>query len=279
MDLRMDVDGGKVMEGFSNFMAGSDKMMPWTQVTNILNRQIAYLRQKAIQDSNAMVLAAPEYKAKSLKFLEDNAALPGVTRLTNGVEYKVVKEGDGVMPGGNDIVTASVSAKTIDGNEIGSVTHRELNVRNPTPLPPIVGTILPMIKAGSHWEIYVPYELAYGDKPAMSSALRAPKVPPFSTVIFDIQLEAVRPGGPAPAPTPAMPPPGATPMPAAVRPNPSMPPGPPVMHPPIVPAQASSDIVRVPSTDELARGSNIEVMTLDQAIKRSQATNNAGTNK
>ena len=35
MDLRMDVYGAKVMEGFTNFMAGSDKMMPWTQVANL----------------------------------------------------------------------------------------------------------------------------------------------------------------------------------------------------------------------------------------------------
>ena len=66
-----------------------------------------------------MVLAASDYKAKSLKFLEDNAALPGVTRLTNGVEYKVVKEGDGVMPGESDLVTVTLAAKTIDGKISG----------------------------------------------------------------------------------------------------------------------------------------------------------------
>jgi FKBP-type peptidyl-prolyl cis-trans isomerase len=253
-------------------MAAPDKAMPWMEVTNIMNRQVAFLKEKALAESNAMIAAGPETKAKGLKFLEDNAALPGVTRLTNGVEYKVVKEGDGVMPGGNDTVTVTLAAQLIDGSEIGTLSHRELPVANLRPLPLALGSVLTTMKAGSHWIIYVPYDLAYGDKPSIFSALRPPRVPPYSVVVFDVELEAVRPGA-APAAAPPMgrggPPMSGTPGPAQ----------PPIMHPPAIPTmppagsappQTSSDIVRVPSAEELKRGSNIEVMTLDQAIKRSQ---------
>jgi FKBP-type peptidyl-prolyl cis-trans isomerase FkpA len=294
MDLRADFDRSKVLEGFSNFLADPDKSMPWMQVTNILNRQIAYLKDKSIVDSNAMIAAGPENKAKGIKFLEDNAAKPGVTRLTNGIEYKVLKEGDGVLPGPTDMVTLNLTATLIDGTEVGAMTHRDVSMANLRGLPPAVPPMLGTMKAGSHWIIYVPYELAYGDKPAIPSALRAPRVPPYSVMVFDVELEAVHP-----PPAPTAPPPGAmpnmppmqngSPIPRPAANTPTLPngmpiprppaiPDAPVMHPPPGPIQAQSDILRVPSLDERKRGSNIETMTLDQAIKSSQ-TNTAVTNK
>ncbi|MGA3182845.1 MAG: FKBP-type peptidyl-prolyl cis-trans isomerase N-terminal domain-containing protein [Verrucomicrobiota bacterium] len=274
MDEKMDLDMGKVIEGFTNFMASPGSAMPWEQVTNILNRQVAYLREKIQGDTSAMMAAGPETKAKGIKFLEENATAPGVTRLTNGVEYKVIKEGDGVLPTLNDLATLNLTAKLIDGTEVGSLAHRELPVSNLRPAPPAVSQVLTNMKAGSHWLIYLPYDLAYGDKPALSTPLHAPKVPPYSAMIFDVELEAVRPAPPPPATAPA----GSNSNRLSLLPQPKTDvPAKPVVRAPFSQPmpQTSSDIVRVPSAEEMKRGSNIEVMTLDQAIKRSQQTNAA----
>ncbi|MGD1086431.1 MAG: FKBP-type peptidyl-prolyl cis-trans isomerase N-terminal domain-containing protein [Verrucomicrobiota bacterium] len=260
MDAKSDLDVPKLVEGFSNFLAGPITAMPDQEMTNILHQQVSYLEAKVKKETKALVDAGPENKANGIKFLDENAKAPAVTRLTNGVEYKVVKDGDGVLPGSGDAVTLRISVQRIDGTEVMKV-HYEFAMTNMTPpLPAIMSQMLGMMKAGSHWIIYLPYDLAFGDQPTMGDLLHTPKLAPYSAMIFDTELEGVRP---MPALQPAVP---GGPVPnrgAAVRPSP-----PPTSSLPV--SATSSDIVRVPSAEELKRGSNIEFMTLDEAMKRSQ---------
>jgi FKBP-type peptidyl-prolyl cis-trans isomerase FklB len=262
MDAKTDLDLAKLVEGFSNFMAGASSSMPDSEMTNLLNQQVLYMKGKVQRETKALVDAGPENKAMGVKFLEDNAAKPGVTRMANGAQYKVVKEGDGALPAANDLVTLKVSIQRIDGSEVAKI-HYEFPMSNISPtisavLPPaILPRAVGMMKAGSHWILYLPYDQAYGDQPAMGDLLHTPKVGPYSAMIFDTELEGVRPMPPSQTGLPAG---ASTPQPVSRAPIP----------------QTSSDIVRVPSAEELKRGSNIEVMTLDQAIKRSQ-TNTPGS--
>ena len=261
LDPKADLELSKFVEGYSNAIAGAATGMPFQQVTNLLNQETTYLREKVQQDIKKMLAMGDENKAKGIKFLEENASAPGVTRLTNGLEYKVLKEGNGENPATNDLATVSFTGKLIDGKEVVNVEHRELAVMAPG-LPPGLGQALTMMKPGSKWTVFLPYELAFKDQPAFGSQMQAPKVGPYSALIFDVELDSFRP---KPAP------PARSPLPAGLAPAGVQNPGNPSMTMPQAhSSQTSSDIVRVPSTEELKRGSNVEVMSIEEAMKRSQ---------
>jgi hypothetical protein len=123
---------------------------------------------------------------------------------------------------------------------------------------------LMMMKAGSHWTLYVPAAQAYGEQPGLRDSKHGYKVGPNAALIIDVELEDVQH---KPAPPPARLPPVPAP---AVAPPP--PPGA-MATPPAAaaaPAVTSSAIVRVPSADEAARGEQPHVMT-DAEIEAEKA--------
>jgi FKBP-type peptidyl-prolyl cis-trans isomerase len=120
-----------------------------------------------------------------------------------------------------------------------------------------------MMKAGSHWKIYLPYLQAYGEKSAVQDPRHGFKVGPDSELIFDVELESIRPSPPARGMPPGM---GGAPM--ATTPGVTATPQP--AHPPMntTPPGAvvsmpvtSSGIVRVPSAAEAEKGEKPRVMT------------------
>ena len=145
----------------------------------------------------------PENKAKGEKFMDDIDKTPGVTKLASGLVYKVIKEGEGVKPAATDMATVSFHATLVDGTEVWKMEHASIPVTHQL-IPPGVTEALTLMKAGSHWTVYLPYPPAYGEKPGISDPRHGYKVGPFSALNFDLELESVQP---RPAP-PAGPPPG-----------------------------------------------------------------------
>jgi FKBP-type peptidyl-prolyl cis-trans isomerase len=261
-DPKVDLEISKFVEGYSNAIAGATMSMTFQQVTNLLNQETTYRREKVQEDIKKMLATGDENKAKGMKFMEENATAAGVTQLTNGLEYKVLKEGNGEKPATNDLATVSFTAKLIDGTEVLKVEHREIAVMAQG-LPPGLGEALTMMKSGSKWTVFLPYQLAFNDQPALGSPMQAPKVGPYSALIFDVELESSRPKPPPPVRSA---PPAVTPQVGVQNPG-----TPSVSLSPTRPGpQTSSDIVRVPSAEELKRGSNVEVMSLEEAMRRSQ---------
>jgi len=126
------------------------------------------------------------YREANEKWLIDNVRNEGVVKLPSGLQYKILKEGNGEIPGKDDEVTVKYEGKLIDGTIFDSSYKRDPQTTNFRPTQVIKGwtEALTMMPVGSKWELYIPQELAYGERPAG-------KIKPYSTLIFTVELISV----------------------------------------------------------------------------------------
>ncbi len=128
------------------------------------------------------------------EWLAENATKSGVTTKPSGLQYKVLKSGTGKTPGATDKVTTHYHGTFIDGKIFDSSMDRGQ--------PASFGVnqvikgwteALQLMKEGDEWELYIPYNLAYGEQ-------GRPGIPPYSTLIFKINLISVDTGTTQPVP-------------------------------------------------------------------------------
>lgn len=135
-----------------------------------------YLRQMAERK-------AEENLKRGKVFMEENAKKSGVDTLPNGIQYKVLKKGDGPKPTATDRVKVHYTGTLIDGTEFDSSVKRG----QPTEFP-VNGVIqgwkeaLQEMPVGSKWMIYIPSEMAYGPRGAGGI------IGPNETLIFEVEL-------------------------------------------------------------------------------------------
>ncbi|PSL47685.1 FKBP-type peptidyl-prolyl cis-trans isomerase FklB [Chitinophaga niastensis] len=121
-----------------------------------------------------------------VKFLAENKVKPGVVTLPSGLQYEILKAGEGPKPTINDKVKTHYHGTLIDGTVFDSSVDRGEPISFP-----VSGVIkgwteaLQLMPVGSKWRLFVPSELAYGDRGA------GPKIGPGSTLVFDVELLAI----------------------------------------------------------------------------------------
>lgn len=136
--------------------------------------------------AEAMAAKLAENKAAGQAFLTANKSKEGVIQLDSGLQYKVIKQGDGESPKPADKVKCHYRGTLINGREFDSSYSRN----EPTVFP-VNGVIkgwtqaLQLMKTGSKWMLYVPSDLAYGDRGAGSA------IEPGSTLIFEVELLSI----------------------------------------------------------------------------------------
>lgn len=149
-----------------------------------ITQQMAQMElQRRVQDKmneRARVEYAPNLKAGE-EFLAAKAQEEGVVALKDGVLYKVIKEGkkNGKKPTLTDKIKVAYKGMTIDGEEFDSNEGVEF------PLASMIEgwkIAIPEMTEGSKWEIYIPYNLAYGERGSM------PNIKPFSALVFEVEL-------------------------------------------------------------------------------------------
>ncbi|HET6996771.1 MAG TPA: FKBP-type peptidyl-prolyl cis-trans isomerase [Chitinophagaceae bacterium] len=116
-------------------------------------------------------------------FLNANKTKEGVITLPSGVQYLVLKEGTGNQPSISDTVKAHYKGALLDGKEFDSSFRR--NQPFTAPLRSLIKgwqEVLPLMKEGSHWRLWIPSELAYGDRGAGSD------IPGGATLVFEVEL-------------------------------------------------------------------------------------------
>jgi FKBP-type peptidyl-prolyl cis-trans isomerase FklB len=119
------------------------------------------------------------------KFLEDNKKKEGVVALPSGLQYKVIKDGIGESPKIDDKVTVNYEGSLIDGKVFDSSIKRGQPVQ--FELKSVIAgwtEVLQLMKPGAKWTVYIPSELAYGEKPMQG-------IEPNSVLIFDIELISI----------------------------------------------------------------------------------------
>ncbi len=121
------------------------------------------------------------------KFLAANAKKDGVKTLPSGVQYKVIKEGNGAIPADTSLVKVHYEGKTVEGKVFDSSYERgePINLRCNQTIKGWTDAMVHM-PAGSVWEVYIPQDLAYGER-------EQGDIKPFSALIFKIELLEVNP--------------------------------------------------------------------------------------
>ena len=165
----------------AGFIAGTTGKTGDVKMTIAQAQMIAQTKMMLIKSKNMAKQYGP-YKAAGEKWLAVNKTKPGVKTLPSGVQYKVIKVGNGPLPKDTSTVQVNYEGRTIDGKVFDSsykrgqpITHCANQV--------IKGwtEALVHMPAGSIWEVYIPQNLAYGDR-------EQGQIKPFSTLIFKIEL-------------------------------------------------------------------------------------------
>jgi len=119
-------------------------------------------------------------------FLEENKQKEGVITTPSGLQYKVLVKGDGEVPQASDKVKVNYEGRLIDGTVFDASSKHGDEPATFQANQVIRGwtEALTMMPVGSKWQLYIPQELAYGDR-------QAGNIPPYSTLIFDVELLSI----------------------------------------------------------------------------------------
>ena len=172
-----DIDIKDFMNGINDVL--SDKSEP-----KISNAEA----QKILQEyfSKQQELKSKKAIEEGENFLAENGKKKGVTTLESGLQYEVITEGEGAKPTLNDQVTTHYHGTLIDGTVFDSSVERG----QPATFP-VSGVIkgwteaLQLMSVGSKWKLFVPYNLAYGERGAGAN------IGPFTTLIFEVELISI----------------------------------------------------------------------------------------
>ena len=185
----VEVNPDTVSLGMKDGIAGKPQMT-MDEIKQTLTEFEKDMQQKQTE-------AAKKNAAEATKFLADNKAKPDVKTTASGLQYKVMKEGNGATPKSSDTVTVNYRGTLIDGTEFDSSYKRG----QPATFP-VGGVIkgwteaLQLMKVGSKYQLFIPPDLAYGEQ-------GRPGIPPNSTLIFEVELMNVQPGSTLNNPSPA----------------------------------------------------------------------------
>lgn len=175
----LDLNKDLVFKGFSDAQDKKDTIFSQEEIGAIM---MAWQQEMS---SKKAAIAEVEM-AKNVKvgqdFLAANKSKEGVIELPSGLQYKVIKAGEGESPDDNDVVKVHYTGTLIDGTVFDSSRERGEPIEFP-----VNGVIagwteaLKIMKPGAQYMLYIPADLAYGDK-------KTGPIPEGSTLIFDVEL-------------------------------------------------------------------------------------------
>jgi FKBP-type peptidyl-prolyl cis-trans isomerase FklB len=167
------------LAGFIAGTTGKNQLMSMAQADSIADATVKSIKAREAEKQFG------ENKVAGEKFLEENAKKEDVVVLPSGVQYKVIKEGSGEIPADSSVVVVNYEGRTIDGMVFDSSYDKQ-----PVTFPAnrvIKGwtEALVHMPVGSIWEVYIPQELAYGER-------STGQLKPFSALIFKIELISIK---------------------------------------------------------------------------------------
>ena len=163
----------EISAAMEDIFAGKRCRMEAHEAQELLNGFFRELQQSQIR----------EMKEEGEKFLAENGRKEGVVTLPSGLQYKVLKEGKGAKPAAEGKVKCHYEGKLVNGTVFDSSY-----ARNAPAVFPVNGVIqgwveaLQLMNEGSQWELYIPYNLAYGERGAGES------IPPYAALVFKVEL-------------------------------------------------------------------------------------------
>ncbi|MEC8784860.1 MAG: FKBP-type peptidyl-prolyl cis-trans isomerase [Planctomycetota bacterium] len=175
-DLGLNVD--LLIKGISAAMSGEELGMTDAEVAEVMQ---AFQQQALAMAQKKSEEQATANQAEGAAFLKANKAKEGVVTTESGLQYKVIKAGEGPSPAAEDTIKANYKGTFINGEVFDQSQEGQ-----PIEIP--VGAVikgwveaLQLMKVGSKWELYVPGDLAYGPQ-------GPPGIGPNRTLIFEVEL-------------------------------------------------------------------------------------------
>jgi FKBP-type peptidyl-prolyl cis-trans isomerase FklB len=177
----MSLDRPAVIRGLKDGQAGAEALLSREEISAVL----AELKRRIVADQARKRTAKSDaLKQAGNDFLKVNKTKPGVKTTASGLQYKVIREGAGKVPGPADMVRIDYRGKTVEGQEFDSTykrgAPREVNMSR------VIkgwGEGLQLMKEGAKYELYIPWDLAYGSRGPLA----------FQALIFEVELLEVNP--------------------------------------------------------------------------------------
>ena len=168
-----------VFEGMKDAYAGSAFQVEIPEIQAAFEKINEEIQARREQESQVLA-------AEGIAFLEENAKRPEITVTESGLQYEVITTGEGDKPTAESTVRVDYHGTLINGTVFDSSYERG----QPAEFP-VGGVIkgwteaLQMMPVGTKWRLYVPHELAYGERGAGAA------IAPYSTLVFDVELHAI----------------------------------------------------------------------------------------
>jgi FKBP-type peptidyl-prolyl cis-trans isomerase len=185
-----EVDLDIVVQGMKDAATGQDEKIPAGELQKILRDFYASIREKMQEKRRVQ---AEKNKTEGEAFLAENAKKEGVKVTKTGLQYLVLKEGDGPKPKATDQVKVHYNGTIIDGTEFDSSYKR--NEPAVFPLNRVIPAWqegLQLMSVGSKYKFFVPSDLAYKERG------NGPVIGPNAVLIFEVELLSIEPPAPKP---------------------------------------------------------------------------------
>jgi FKBP-type peptidyl-prolyl cis-trans isomerase FklB len=178
----VEIEVDAFLKGLRDELSGAKLLMTEKDLGATMD---AYERDLQLGQEQADMRAAEENKKTGEAFLAENAKKEGVVTLPSGLQYKVLKAGKGDGPTDIDAVQINYRGALINGTEIESSYRRtEPTVVKMTGVLPGLREAFKLMSPGSTWQIFVPAELAYGDR-------KMYRIGANSALVFEVELVSV----------------------------------------------------------------------------------------
>jgi len=182
----VEVNPDILLQGIKDALSGGKTLMTDQEVNETM---MNFQKEMMAKQQARMKELGEKNKKEGEAFLAENKKKEGVKTLPSGLQYKIIKEGDGKIPTINDTVTVNYRGTLIDGTEFDSSYQRG----KPATFP-VKGVIagfseaLQLMKVGSKWQLFIPSNLAYGERGAGN------EIGPNATLIFELELVSIKEG-------------------------------------------------------------------------------------
>ena len=180
MQQKVDVDADQLAAGLTDVLKGEKTILTQEEMGLILT---AYQQEMQMKQMAEMAAEAAKNEKIAKEYLEKNGAKEGVVTLESGLQYKVIKAGEGASPKADSKVQVHYRGTLLDGTEFDSSYKRG------EPASFLVNGViagwteaLQLMKEGAKWQLVIPAQLAYAERGA------PPMIPPNATLLFEVEL-------------------------------------------------------------------------------------------
>lgn len=173
----IDLDFDQFATAFKTVLEEGEPLLSDDEVSDTLDTYSKILAEKSATGVDRETLDAGK------KFLEENLKKDGIKRTASGLQYEVIKEGDGAQPAAVDVVEVHYHGTLLDGTVFDSSVDRGETTSFPlNRVIPGWTEGLQLMKEGGKYRFFIPYDLAYGERGAGAD------IKPYSTLIFEVEL-------------------------------------------------------------------------------------------